>query len=90
MSIRAAAAPDVEIYYTKAVHESLDENALEALPYLVEAALEGYPQGSNQTRRVEIPRQRLSSLPNSFLSSDYSGKPLLITVCSIIRGGFVV
>lgn len=58
VSMRDAAAPDVEIYYTKAVHESLDENALEALPYLVEAALEGYPQAGNQTRRVEIPRQR--------------------------------
>lgn len=58
VSVRQASAPERELYHTKAVSESLRDNALEDLPYLVEAALADYPQGSGQTRQVKIPRGR--------------------------------
>lgn len=57
LSIRQA-SDDVEIYNVKATHESLSDNSLEVLPYLVEAALEGYPAAGNHTREVRLPMGR--------------------------------
>ncbi len=56
ISLRRPQQPSVEVYHTRAVHESRSDDRLAVLPWLVEAALEDYPQGGNRSRIVSIPR----------------------------------
>ncbi len=56
ISLRRANEPNVEVYFTRAVHESMSGDALAQLPLLVEAALANYPQGGNHTQVVSVPR----------------------------------